>query len=241
MVRGSDRPRMVAPTPPSDAPSPVPFRVEPRLTCAEQVRTDGQLLADGKAVVCVAVLRDQAVTVGVGTPRTPGSARRARARHLPVVRRSSGGTALLHAPGDLAWTIVLPRSDPRVGRDFARAYDRLGAGAVRFLRERHVAAHWVPSPELSLDYCLLGPRGFVLAVGDRILGGAAQHLTRDAFLHHGILPRTLDRPLLSQVFGLSEATGLSRLTSLEELGLHDPPEAQAEELAHALSKELGRS
>jgi lipoate-protein ligase A len=214
--------------------------VDRALTCAEQIRTDEDLLRAGTPGVRVAVLTDRAVSVGVGLGRSSDAVLRARDRGLNVVRRGSGGTAVLHDVGDLAWTVILPRGDPIVGREYARQYDRLGAGAVRFLEAHDVAGAWVPPPGLSPDYCLLGSRGQVLASGDRILGGAAQHVTGSALLHHGILPRSLDRPVLSRAFDLTGANGLDRLTSLEELGLTDAPEVLAPELARALSDELAR-
>lgn len=216
----------------------VSTRVDRALTCAEQIQTDEDLLKAGTPAVRVAVLTDRALSVGVGLARSSDTVLRAGARGLKVVRRGSGGTAVLHDVGDLAWTVVLPRSDPLVGGEYVRRYDRLGAGAVRFLEAYGIAGAWVPPPRLSPDYCLLGSRGQVLAARGRILGGAAQHVTGSTLLHHGILPRSLDRTLLSRVFDLTEANGLDRLTSLAELGLTEAPEVLAAELARALSDEL---
>jgi len=209
------------------------------VSCAGNLRADEALLRAGSGAVRVAVLSDLALSVGVEVPTSVEYVARARELGLPVVRRSSGGTALLHAPGDLAWALVLPRSDPRVGRDFARGYGRLGIGAVRFLQERGVPSSWAPSPGLSSSYCLLGSRGSVLTVAGRILGGAAQHLTQEALLHHGIIPHTLDRRLLASVFHLSTGEGLGRLTCLEDLGLRESPAGLASRLAHALSPVSG--
>jgi lipoate-protein ligase A len=147
---------------------------------------------------------------------------------------------VLHAPGDLSWTLVLPRRDPRVGRSYVTNYPRLGAGVVRFLRTAGIRARWVPSSGNSSSYCFLGPRGYVLTVGDRVLGGAAQHLTRSALLHHGIVPRTLDRALIERIFELPLTGGVDRLTCLEDLGFTEAAEQQAERLSHALAEQLER-
>jgi lipoate-protein ligase A len=216
-------------------------RVDLDISCAENIREDERLLRAGLTTARVGVLADQAITVGVEVRLSTSYLARARASGLTVERRTSGGTAILHAQGDIAWSLVLPRGDPRVGRDYARAYGRLGSGVVRFLHERGVSAEWTTSPGLSAAYCLLGPRGSVLSVGERILGGAAQHLTGRALLHHGILPRTLDRSLLARIFNLTEARGLGRLTSLTELGQLEPAEVQAHRLAKVLARELSRT
>lgn len=217
----------------------VPVLVDVGIHCAENVRADASLLRRAVIGGRVGVLDEVAVSVGVGVDPSAPYLARARAAGLRVVRRSSGGTGLLHAPGDLAWTVVLPRRDPRVGRSYVNGYPRLGTGAVRFLETFGIRARWVPSAGTSPSYCTLGRRGFVLMVGDRVLGGAAQHLTRDALLHHGILPRTLDRPLIERVFDLPDRDGVDRLTCLEELGFSDTTAHAAERLARALAEQLG--
>jgi lipoate-protein ligase A len=212
--------------------------VDAGIHCAENVRADEAILRRGAVDARVGILDDVAVSVGVGVAPTSAYLVRARAAGLPVVRRTSGGTGLLHAPGDLVWTVVLPRRDPRVGRSYVTDYPRLGAGVVRFLEAAGVPARWVPSSGSSTSYCTLGGRGHVLVVGDRILGGAAQHLTRSALLHHGILPRTLDRPMIEGLFDLPAEGAVDRLTCLEELGCSEPARRQAEQLATALSRQL---
>ncbi len=130
--------------------------------------------------------------------------------------------------------MVVPREDPKVGRDFVRAYARLGDGVVRFLRSHHVSAEWTAPPNLSAGYCVLSGRGEVLAVGPRALGGAAQHLSRTALLHQGMIPLEVDRGRIAELFDLPAAMLSERLTGLRELGVRDPPAALAQELAREL-------
>jgi lipoate-protein ligase A len=198
------------------------------------VREDARLLAAGRPGVRVAVLSDRSVSVGVGVSGRPPYLERAAREGLTVVRRDTGGTAILHGPGDLAWSIVLPRSDLRVGRDFVHAYARLGGGVLLWLRSHGVAGAWGSPPSLFEEYCLLSGRGQVLRVGDRVAGGAAQHATAAALLHHGILPYAVDRDLLSRLFGLPDPGAAAQLCGLTDLGIRDPPERLAEELARGL-------
>jgi len=211
--------------------------VDVRVSCADDVRTDEAILRRAVPAVRVAVLVDRAVSSGVGVRADAPYLRNAVKAGLPTVRRTTGGSGLLHAPGDLAWSVVLPRSDPRVGSDYVRAYGRLGAGVVRFLAERKVPAAWVDPPGTDPGYCLLSARGSVLACGPKILGGAAQHLAGGALLHHGIVPLEVDRPLLRTLFGLSE-NSVGRLTSLRELGIEGGSEQLAWKLAASLSDTL---
>ena len=223
---------------PDDSPLATPAPHAAPLRCVENLRVDEELLRAGRPIARVAVLVDRALSIGVGVPESAMYLTRARERGWPIVRRGSGGEAVLHAGGDLAWSLVLPRTDPRVGHDYSRAYARLGRAVVRFLAEAGIRSRWAPAPHLSESYCLLGPRGSALYVDDRVLGGAAQHVTARALLHHGILPRTLDVRALEEIFGVPRKGGLERLTSLQELGLTDSPRRLGARLAEQLTNEV---
>jgi lipoate-protein ligase A len=184
---------------------------------AENEARDQADLAAGRPKVRVARVSAPALSLGVGQPMSTATARRARALGLPVFRRSTGGSGVLLGDGDVVWSIVLPRSDPRVGRDFVQAYPRLGRGVVRTLASFGVEAEWGPALGLSEEFCFLGSRGSALTVGGRALGGAAQHATRSAVLHHGVLPQTIDRQRLEAVFGLAPAYSEPKLTTLLEV------------------------
>ena len=206
--------------------------------CAANSAADLSLLRAGSIACRVAILTNRAVSVGSGVDESAPYLGRVRAAGLPVVRRSSGGTGVLHAPGDLAWSIVLPRRHPLAGRDFVRAYPRLGEGVVRWLGDLGVSAVWTGPLGRSTDYCLLSARGHVLSVGERVLGGAAQHLSGSSLLHHGILPLEVDRPAVTRLFGLDENGATDRLTSLRELGIRGSPRRLAEGLARAIARQL---
>jgi len=184
---------------------------------AENEARDRADLANGRPKVRVARISAPALSLGVGQALSTPAARRARALGLPVFRRSTGGTGVLLGDGDVVWAIVLPRTDPRVGRDFVHAYARFGHGVVRTLASFGVEAEWGAALGLSEEYCFLGSRGNALTVGGRVLGGAAQHATRSAVLHHGVLPHTIDRQRLEAVFGLAPAYSEPKLTTLLEV------------------------
>lgn len=211
----------------------------PAVSPEEYLRGDAELLNAGHVAVRVALFSGSAVSLGVSQPDTAQCAERARAVGLPVVRRSTGGLGLWHAPQDLAWSIVLPRSDPRVGRDFTKAYGRLGAGVVRFLAEYGVKGSWAPPVTAPGEYCLLSGAGDVLRIGERAVGGASQHLTASALLHHGVLPYSVDAPRLTALFDLPPNLIGSKLIGLSEALSGRPPLELADTLRQALSEELG--
>jgi lipoate-protein ligase A len=217
----------------------IPVRVEGPLPAEESTARDEGLLAEGAPSVRVAILADRSISLGVGVSSHAPLLARLRASGVPVVRRGSGGTGVLHEPGDLTWAIILPRSDPRVGRGFVRAYARLGAGPVALLRSLGAPAEWVPAPGLATEYCPLGDRGEVLAVAGRVVGGAAQHLTSRALLHHGFVSFEIDRGAIDRLFGLASPGPTRRLTGLRELGIRLEPAELAHRLAERVAESLG--
>jgi lipoate-protein ligase A len=188
--------------------------------------------------VFVARLNRREVSLGVGHSPSEELTARCRDLKIPLRRRATGGSAVLHAPGDIVWTLVLPRDHPRVGRDFTRAYARLGEGVTRYLASRGVEADWVTSPGISPDYCLLGARGQVLRIRDRVAGGAAQHLSHTTLLHHGILPAQVDVALIGDLFGLPAETIRARLIGLREIGIDPSDSAVSKGLAESLAASI---
>jgi|GEM_PF-6476055 len=193
-------------------------------------------LADARPAAHVALLEGPAISLGAATDRSGALAATAASMGLAVIRRSTGGEAVVHGAGDVAWSLVLPRHDPRVGHDFTRAYGRLGRAAAEAFRAMHVEATWVAPLAVHPSLCLLGPRGSVLVVDHRVIGGAAQHLTRSAILHHGIITGALDRAPLRALFALTDGEIDRHLTSLADL--RPPVDARAfgDRLAVALDR-----
>lgn len=213
-------------------------RVTVAVSAAQEFAEDERMLRRATPGLRVSSFGERAVSYGVGIRPTSAYLRRAEAAGIPTARRTTGGSGVLHLVGDLAWSVVLPRSHPSVGRDFVRAYDRIGRGVVRWLSAAGVPAEWTPAPGVNPDYCVLSGRGQVLTVHGRILGGAAQHLTGVALLHQGMVARTVDRPLVGRLFGIGETSLLERLTGLEEVGITSPAEPAAHELAEELARDF---
>ncbi|HXW67173.1 MAG TPA: hypothetical protein VEL82_04790 [Thermoplasmata archaeon] len=208
---------------------------------AESLGQDERSLRAGRHRAHAAALSDRSVSYGVGVRGAPAYLARARELGIPALRRTTGGTGLVHLAGDLVWSIVLPRSDPRVGRDFVRAYARLGEPLVRFFVGLGLDARWSDPPGLVDDYCPLSARGSVLVSSGRVIGAAAQHLSRDSLLHQGTVFVSVDRPLIARLFGIADGTITARLSGLRELGLERrAPASLASDLQRLLASALER-
>jgi lipoate-protein ligase A len=206
---------------------------------ADNLRRDEEMLAAGALAGRVAVLTDGCWSVGVSHSLDGPVARRAAAMDLVVLRRSTGGSGVLTAPGDLAWSMVLPGADPRVGRDFVRAFSRLGEPIVAGLAEFGWSTAWTAGPSPFPELCLLSGRGSVLRHGPRVLGGAAQHRTGLALLHHGILLRTVDRVRVGILLE-RDAAEFGDLAGWQDLPPGPEGEVAPEAMAERLATELGR-
>jgi lipoate---protein ligase len=102
------------------------------------------------------------------------------ARGIDVVRRRSGGGAVLVRPGELVWADVLvPAGDPRRDEDVARSFHWLGAAWAAAVGG---GAVWHDGPlvrtRLSGQVCFAGLGPGEVSVGGRKVVGLAQRRTR---------------------------------------------------------------
>lgn len=179
------------------------FRSPPRDAAANMAYDEAMrrhAAATGAVLVRAYTWREPSLSLG-RNQRTAGiyDAARCAALGVPVVRRPTGGRALLHgrevtycvaAPHDAAPTL-------RGGYDAINdwlldALRRLGVAA-----ERAAAAPAEPIPGLAP--CFEHPSAGELVVDGRKLVGSAQHRDGDAFLQHGSILLDDDQPLLARL------------------------------------------
>lgn len=106
---------------------------------------------------------------------------------VEVVRRRSGGGAVLVAPGDLLWLdLVIPADDELWEPDVGRAFDWVGQTWQRALAELEVAADVHTGPVVRtrwsplICFAGLGPGELTLAGTATKVVGIAQRRTREA-------------------------------------------------------------
>lgn len=137
---------------------------------------------------------------------------------IPVVRRITGGRAVLHG-SDLTYAVAAPLAGPQAGAFAAAAragipglYRELSRVFVRFFAtlgmEPQVQVYTGRQrAELASPVCFATPSAFEILLGGRKLVGSAQRLLPEAFLQHGSLPLVPQGDVLAQVFrdGAGEA------------------------------------
>lgn len=127
---------------------------------------------------------DRAVVLGSAQSDAIVDAAVAARLGLDVVRRRSGGGAVLIEPGDIVWIdILLPRGDERWVEDVGRSFAWLGAAWQRALEHVGVAGaevHAGPmvANEASTHVCFAGRGPGEVLVGSQKVVGLSQRRTR---------------------------------------------------------------
>jgi lipoate-protein ligase A len=138
-----------------------------------------------------------AVVLGSTQPEPPSLA-----GGLPVVRRRSGGGAVLVEPGALLWVdVVVPRGDALWDDDVGRAFHWLGDAWARAIGG-HVEAHRGPlvTTRWSRDVCFAGLGPGEVTAGSRKVVGISQRRTRDGALFQcAVLLAWHPRPLAERL------------------------------------------
>ncbi|NOZ28427.1 MAG: hypothetical protein GXP39_10300 [Chloroflexi bacterium] len=113
------------------------------------------------------------------------------ARGYDVVRRPTGGRAILHTD-ELTYSVAAPDSDPRVAGAVMDAYHRLSQGLVAGLRILGIPADEAPGTNRAgadvSAACFEIPSAYEICVDGRKIMGSAQYRSGRMVLQHGSLP-----------------------------------------------------
>ncbi len=118
--------------------------------------------------------------------------RRLRERGWDLVRRPTGGRAILHTD-ELTYSVAAPLGEPRLAGTLLESYNRLAGALAAALRrldlpvevqEHSIAARsQKPNP-----VCFEVPSTYEITLGGKKLVGSAQARRKEGILQHGTLP-----------------------------------------------------
>jgi lipoyl(octanoyl) transferase len=181
-----------------------------------------------------------ALTLGRFQPLKNIDLEACRRRGIDVVRRPTGGKAILHKD-DFTYSLVLPPS-AGLPESVEESYAVICRGIIEALALLGVGAALVPRTSYSLDSvhaCFSSPAAADLAVGERKLCGSAQTRKDGALLQHGTILDRDNGSLLFELFDYPAGEAEERrrefsrtCTCLEELGI----EASWQEIAGAFER-----
>jgi lipoate-protein ligase A len=114
-----------------------------------------------------------------------------RAAGVDVVRRPTGGRAILHTD-ELTYSVALLQSDPLAGGGVLESYRRLSEGLLAGFHRLGVQALQAigqrkPAADLTA-VCFETPSDYEITAGGRKLVGSAQWRSKGGVLQHGTLP-----------------------------------------------------
>ena len=197
--------------------------------------------ADGEA--CAATLRlyrwqGSWLSLGYGQSLSDARAAACRAAEVGVVRRVTGGLAVLHG-ADLTYALAAPAARLSAGLrgSYCLVADALGEAFARLgvRLERSPACGGAP-PRRGFD-CFAEPAPDELLAGGRKIAGSAQRRVAGAVLQHGSIRLAPDPPPAAAAAGLDP----SRATSLAELGVAPGFEAVVWAVVEGFERVLGVS
>lgn len=123
---------------------------------------------------------------------------------LPVVRRITGGRAVVHS-SEVTYSVAGLISDPLFRGGVMDAYAVISRCIIAALKDAGVEAAWCqgsPGPG-RMRACFFSPSRYEVLVGGRKLVGSAQRRLKRAFLQHGSILMATDAALNEKVFGKS--------------------------------------
>ena len=217
-------PNAIFVSPPGDAPAPAPEdgaalpQARWRVMVEETPRSGAVNMALDQAIAeaCAAgeslpTLRfyrwePPAVSLGRHQPVQDVAGDALAARGYELVRRPTGGRAILHID-ELTYSVAAPAGEPRVAGGVMDAYLRLSTALLAGLRNLGLAdVDKAPGtvrtgPDVSAA-CFEVPSAYEITVGTRKLMGSAQSRRAGYVLQHGSLPLTGDIARLVDVLAL---------------------------------------
>ena len=208
-------------------------------TGAANMARDRELLDDLVAGRRPATLRfyswnPACISLGLGQSEEILDMEAVRAAGLDVVRRPTGGQALLH-DRELTYSVVASQQDPVVGGTLMQSYHAISEALLAGLATlgiRGEGAPCEPRPASGLTpICFASASAEEVLVGGRKLIASAQWRSRGAFLQHGSLllqDRQGDLPGLMRDSRAREAKPVS--ISLDQLVPEVPPPTKLVEL-----------
>lgn len=150
------------------------------------------------------------LSLGSAQPFADVDMQRLKARGWEVVRRLTGGRAILHTD-ELTYSVIAPNDEPRVAGTVLESYNRLAQALLLAVKYLNVSVEMQEAVEPGAilrnnPVCFEVPSTYEITVGGKKLIGSAQARKKEGVLQHGSLPLTGDLTRICQALAFeSEA------------------------------------
>jgi len=211
--------------------------VEPHRRGVDNMARDEALLATGEPIARLYGWRPACVSIGRAQTEGDVDLAAARAQGIDVVRRATGGGAILHNEDEITYAIVVPLDHPGLPRDIAGSFGHLSAPVVQALQHLGLPAELESVPDNTREtLCYVRRQGTNIVVGGRKISGGAQRRSDRAVLQHGTVIVRRDEERMATLFRTDRAQIEARVTSLAEEGVRVPRGKLLETLVQAFQR-----
>lgn len=136
------------------------------------------------------------LSLGYAQPLADVDRGRLAAHGWDLVRRPTGGRAILHTD-ELTYSVAGPNTEPRLAGEILTSYRRLSEAILAALESLSLSVRVLPveeGPEVppTQPVCFEVPSKFEITVDGKKLVGSAQSRRKGGVLQHGTLPLTGD-------------------------------------------------
>ena len=148
------------------------------------------------------------LSLGVAQPVGDVDLAALQAEGWDLVRRPTGGRAILHAD-ELTYAVIAPIDDPHVAGDILASYHHLSQGLLAALSELGLSTQTAPGDTqdpgpAGHPVCFVNPSAYEITAGGRKLIGSAQVRRKRGVLQHGTLPLKGDLGRICRVLRLGD-------------------------------------
>ena len=191
------------------------------------------------------------ISLGHAQPFADVDMARLKSHNWEVVRRATGGRAILHTD-ELTYSVIAPTDEPRVEGSVLESYNRLAQALLLAVKSLEIPVEMkegkadngaTPNP-----VCFEVPSTYEITVNGKKLIGSAQARKKEGVLQHGSLPLTGDLTRICQALVFENESAretaekrlLERATTVQAaLGREVSWETAAQAFIHAFEAQLG--
>jgi lipoate-protein ligase A len=192
------------------------------------------------------------LSLGYAQPAADVDLDRLEAHGWDIVRRPTGGKAILHTD-ELTYAVIGPQSEPRLAGSVLESYQRLSEALLAALHLLGIPALAKEKPTIPTGsdpkgpVCFEVPSNYEITVNGKKLIGSAQARRRQGVLQHGSLPLSGDLTRITQALSFGDESERqaaarrlkTRATTAEQiLGYPLPWEQAAQAFAQAFQEVL---
>lgn len=154
-----------------------------------------------------------------------------KSKNIDVVRRLTGGRALLH-DNEITYSFICPESFLQNGSHIISSYKEISQILIDKFKKLGIDLDFGASKPIKtgFDYCMLISTGADLCYKEKKLIGSAQCRSHGYILQHGSILYDYDKKLLEEIF--KEKVSTDEITSIKEIN----PKLSKEEIIDILNE-----